>query len=199
MSSELTPNERWAKEEEERVRQNPAPPLWDEGENVEPRFVGKSGVFQKELDFIQKAVVIDRNDVNFIYSAPGFPYVLSAVLTGDLPFMRALGRFNANFNITVEPRNLTPINALVFMLRQMSVFPAAMIPQAHCGGTPDIEVVEWLLNRGVDPTIVDIEGKSPLQNALCKETFHDIPPIMAQSPSLHEYYCKHKVLFVFYI
>jgi len=199
MSSDLTPlspDEKWALAEEERIRQNPAPPLWDEDENVEPRFVGKSVVFQKEFDTVQRAALIDRIDVDFIFLIPNFPVAFTAVITGDLPFMRALGRFDANFNVVVGPRKLTPLNALVDMMRQMSVYPASMIPEAHCGGSPNIEVAEWLLSRGVDPTIVDIDKKSPLQTALCKANVTDISPVVAQSTPLNEYCSENKVLFI---
>jgi len=162
-----SPDEVHASEEEERVRQNPAPPLWDE--NVEECFIGKSYVFSEGFQFHVKAWVVEKNSPNLsmIGGPMNMPLMHFAANTGDLPLLRALGRYSCNLDYVFGPNNLTPLHRLIVSIRQVkgsSVIPSYF---SISGGKPNAEVVEWLLSRGVNIHIKDSNNRTPFQSSLC--------------------------------
>jgi hypothetical protein len=157
-------NEEWfAREEEGRVLAHPPPPLWDE--NIEERFIGKSIVFLPMFQKMQKAWNSGEGAPNTTFMSPCMTVAHTAATTGDIPMLRALGRFDADYNVASNPQHATP---LFLILRIRHHYGGAMdkTPLSVCGSRPDAETLEWILSRGGDANICCTDGTSPLELAL---------------------------------
>jgi hypothetical protein len=160
----------WQEEEEARVRASPAPPLWDE---CEAEFQGRSFVFDPQFQgflkaFVEEGVrpccaILEPADLpaDLGIQMPTFSLVHLACMSGDLPALRAYGRFNADFNSTVySDKGLCPLAVAVVASR--GLHPNLPGSEALRG----FRCVEWLLQRGVDPNVQDQFHLSPLDHAL---------------------------------
>jgi hypothetical protein len=134
---------------------------------VEPKFVGKSVIY--EASFRETCGYwVDGTSPNSCMTTTtdiGFSIVHSAAVTGDLPLLRCMGRYNAKFDALSSGESpCTPLSICVSVIQMMSKMPSPP-PAGACGGHPS-EGARWLISRGVDVNIPDHRNVPPLLTAI---------------------------------
>ena len=161
----------WADEEEARVAAHPAPPLWDEnildihqhsfvlGDDRMPRFKKMVLAWTKS----------DSSPNDSFDPETGSLYFHIASKTGDIPFLKCMGRYNANYNIGERNTGRTALILIVIMIRSTGrkITIQGEVDRALSSRRDHIDTLRWLLSRGADPKIrCAIYRKSPLEYAI---------------------------------
>ena len=103
----------WLREEEERVRLNPPPPLWDEVHD------DRSIVFSHPQfkDMLRDWQLHSEPHETECSDGPVGLMFHQAVVTSDIPFLKAMGRYNANWNAVEKDTGRCALTLIVLRAR----------------------------------------------------------------------------------
>ena len=161
----------WADKEEQSVASHPAPPLWDENilDIHQHSFVlggdRMPGFKKMVLDWTNS----DTSPNESIDTQTGSLYFHLAIKTGDIPFLKCMGRYNANYNIGERNTGRTALILIIIMMRSTGrkITIQGEVDRTLSNRRDHIDTLRWLLSRGADPKLrCAIYRKSPLEYAI---------------------------------
>ena len=153
----------WSREEEERVRLNPPPPLWDEVHDNRSIVFSHPQFKDMLCDWQLRAEPHETE-------CPNGLMFHQAVVTADLPFLKAMGRYNANWNAVEKDTGRSALILIVLRARTQGM-PYVVYPE-------DVGTPQQMHKRSLTATLrwYHITSSCPQHRVLHAPPTHHLHP-----------------------